>query len=178
MDILPWILPYCPYPVPAKRWLFQKRWFTMQDDFWVILILILAGFCFLRLGTDRPKCLKINFLCGSSCDFAKYTFWTTCHILCNVSNCLISKCLCSQCLQMLLLGQWYIKLTGLGFNHQFSLTNFVKSHKKSHETVNTSLGWSIPVIIFQNPSGLFLFGTHRDRKTSEPVFLTKFDLKS
>ena len=73
--------------------------------FWVILILILAGFCFLRLGTDRPKCLKINFLCGFSCDFAKYTFWTTCHTLCNVSNCLISKCLCSQCLQMLLLGQ-------------------------------------------------------------------------
>ena len=71
--------------------------------FWVILILILAGFCFLRLGTDRPKCLKINFLCGFSCDFAKYTFWTTCHTLCNVSNCLISKCLCSQCLQMLLL---------------------------------------------------------------------------
>ena len=42
--------------------------------FCVILILILAGFCFLRLGTDRPKCLKINFLCGFSCDFAKYTF--------------------------------------------------------------------------------------------------------
>ena len=28
--------------------------------FWVILNLILAGFCFPRLGTDRPKCLKIE----------------------------------------------------------------------------------------------------------------------
>ena len=30
-------------------------------------------------------------------------------------------------------------------------------------------------MIFRNHLGLFLFGTHRDRKTSEPVFLTKFD---
>ena len=178
IDILSSIYKYIYYPVPAKMWLFQKRWFTMQDDFWVILILILAGFCFLRLGTDRPKCLKINFLCGFSCDFAKYTFWTTCHKLCNVSNCLIRKCLCSQCLLMLLLGQQYIKLTSLSLNHKFSQANFVKSHEKSHEIKKTCLGWSIPVIIFQNPSGLFLFWTHRDRKTSEPVFLTKVEIKS
>ena len=48
-----------------------------------------------------------------------------------MSNCLIHKCLCSQCLLMLLIGQQYIKFTGLGLNRQFSLTDFVKSHKKS-----------------------------------------------
>ena len=42
--------------------------------FWVILSLILAGYCFLRAGTDRPKCLKIYILCGFPCDFAMYTF--------------------------------------------------------------------------------------------------------
>ena len=34
------------------------------------------------------------------------------------------------------------------------------------------------VIIFQNHFGLFLFGTNRYRKNSDPVVLTKFDLKS
>ena len=60
--------------------------------FWVILSLILAGFCFLRAGTDRPKCLKIDILCGFLSDFAMYTFWKTCHKLYNMSNCLILKC--------------------------------------------------------------------------------------
>ena len=62
-------------------------------------------------------------------------------------------------------------MTGLGLNHQFSSTNFVKSHEKSHET--KSLSWLIDSsnnffksLLFL----LFLFGTHGDRKTSEPVF--------
>ena len=42
--------------------------------FWVIQNLILTGFCFLWLGTERPKCLKIDILCVFSSDFAKYTF--------------------------------------------------------------------------------------------------------
>ena len=79
-------------PVPTKKWFFQKHWFTTQGEFWVTLSLILAGFSCLRLGTDRPtKCLKIYFLYGFSRVFANYTFWTTCHKLYNVSNCLILK---------------------------------------------------------------------------------------
>ena len=70
---------------------------------------------------------------------------------------------------MLLLDQQYMKLTSLSLNHKFSQANFVKSHEKSHEIKKTCLGWSIPVIIFQNPFGLFLFGTNRDRKNSDPV---------
>ena len=48
---------------------------------------------------------------------------------------------------------------------------------KNHMKKKTSLGWSIPEIIFRNPLVVFLFMIHRYRKTSEPVFLTKFDLK-
>ena len=79
---------------------------------------------------------------------------------------------------MLLLGQQYIKLTSLSLNHKFSQADLEKSHEKSHEMKKACIGWSIPVIIFQNPFGLFLFGTNRDRKNSDPVVLSKFGLKS
>ena len=49
---------------------------------------------------------------------------------------------------------------------------------RNHIKRITSFGRSIPGIIFRNPLVVLLFRTLRDRKTSEPVFLTKFDLIS
>ena len=102
------------YPVPTKKWFFKNTGSPRRVSFWVTLSLILAGFSCLRLGTDRPtKCLKIDFLYGFSRVFANYTFWTTCHKLYNVSNCLILKFLCSQRLLMLLLDKHCITATCL-----------------------------------------------------------------
>ena len=82
-------------PFQPRSDFFKNTGSPRRVSFWVTLSLILAGFSCLRLGTDRPtKCLKIDFLYGFSHVFANYTFWTTCHKLYNVSNCLILKFLC------------------------------------------------------------------------------------
>ena len=61
-------------PVQPRGDCFKNAGSPCRMILWVILSLILAGFSFLMLGTVRPKCLKIDFLCGFSCDFANYTF--------------------------------------------------------------------------------------------------------
>ena len=144
--------------------------------FWVILSLILAGYSFLRLGIDRLKRLKMDFLCGLFRDFANYTFWTTCHKLKGVSNRLFVNFLCSQRLLMLLFYQQCITITSLSWITSFCIPFFVKSHTKSDETKNTSLGWSIPDLIFRNPLVVFLLRTNRDRKTRvfDQIWLKKW----
>jgi len=61
-------------PVQPRGDCFKNAGSPCSMILWVILSLILAGFSFLMLGTVRPKCLKIDFLCGFSRDFANYTF--------------------------------------------------------------------------------------------------------
>ena len=47
-------------PVQPRGDCFKNAGSPCRMIFWVILSLILAGFSFLKSGTDRPKCLKID----------------------------------------------------------------------------------------------------------------------
>ena len=78
-------------PVQPRGDCFKNAGSPCRMILWVILSLILAGFSFLMLGTVRPKCLKIDFLCGFLRDFVNYMFWNTCHNFYNVLNRLIVK---------------------------------------------------------------------------------------